>query len=253
MLSIEADQIGRKRAEFNRPLSCIKVIPGETQLVIPELNLKDVPSLVWLDYDSGIGGPATRDIGMLVPRCAANSILIVTISAKKDDLPDKDEMGAELDPETSLRRIAGDLVPNPLSPKRLRRPDYPKLLCEILSNQFESATANCGRPESFIKLFDLVYSDGTPMVTVGGILAAPDRADAIRELVENSGWEGLLPDPISIPPLTAKEKSALDRMMPSAHPPTDAEMKLIGFQLKRDQIDTYHRHYLHYPLFGELI
>jgi hypothetical protein len=253
MLSIEQDQIGRKRAEFNRPLSCIEVIPGETQLVIPELDLKSAPSLVWFDYDSGIGGPVTRDIGMLVPRCAANSILIVTISAKRDDLPDKDEAGVEIDPETSLRRIAGDLVPTPLSSKRLRRQDYPKLLCEIVANQFQSATANCGRSESFIKLFDLVYSDGTPMVTVGGILAAPDRADAIQQLVANSGWEGILPNPISIPPLTVKEKMALDRMMPSANPPTDAEMNKIGFQLKRDQIDTFHRHYLHYPQFGELI
>jgi len=253
MTSIEQDQIGYRRAEFNRPLSCIDVIHGETKLVIPELGLETSPSLIWFDYDSSIGGPVTGDIGMIVARCAPNSIVIVTISAKKDDLPDKDEAGDDIDTETSLRLIAGDLVPTPLLPKRLRRQDYPKLLCEILTNQFQSAAVNSGRPETFIKLFDLLYSDGTPMVTVGGIVASPDKVAGISQLVADNEWEGILPDSISIPPLTTKEKMALDRMMPSPNPPTAAQMNAIGFQLRQDQIDMYHRHYLHYPLFGELI
>lgn len=253
MLSVEQDQIGFKRAEFNRPLSCIKVMQGETQLVIPDLDLADMPSVVWFDYDSGIAGPALKDIGMLVPRCAANSVLIVTINAKKDDLPNTDETGAEITPETSLRQIAGDLVPTPLSPKRLRRQDFPKLLCEILANQFQSRTASSGRTESFIKLFDIVYSDSTPMVTIGGILASPQKADEINRLVSTPTWPGILETPISLPPLTTKEKMALDRMMPSPHPPTDTEISRIGFHLTRDQLESYHRHYLYYPLFGELL
>jgi hypothetical protein len=221
--------------------------------VIPTLGLENAPSLVWFDYDSSIGGPVIGDIGKLAPRCAPNSILIVTINAKKDELPSQDENGNSIDEETSLRRIAGDLVPTPLPPKRLQRHHYPRLLCEILANQFHGATVNSGRKESFIKLFDLVYSDGTSMVTVGGIVAASDKKDAIGRLVASPEWAGILPDSISIPPLTVKEKLALDRMMPSPHSPTDAEMNKIGFQLKREQIDMYHRHYLHYPMFGEFL
>ena len=253
MKSIEESDIGYSRAKFNQPLSCIDVIHGETERVIPTLDLGEAPSLVWFDYDKGIGGGAIRDIANLVPACASGSIVIVTISAKKDDLPTKDEDDKEIDAEASLRRIGGDLVPNPLSPKRMQRNNYPALLREILSTALQSATLRSGRPESFVKLFDLGYSDGTPMVTVGGIVASPDKVDLVRQLVASSEWRGILPEEISIPPLTVKEKLALDRMMPSPDPPTDAQMSRTGFQLKRDQIDMYHRHYLYYPVFGEFL
>lgn len=252
MISIEDSEIGYKRAEFNRPLSCIKVVQGESTLTIPTLDLEKSPSLVWLDYDSSIGGPAIMDIGQLCAICAPNSILIVTINAKQDALPNKDENDVQIEPEQSLRRIAGDLVPTPLPPKRLQRSKYPKLLCEILLNQFQNATTKSGRPETFIKLFDLVYKDGTPMVTVGGILAAPGMVEGIQAIVDSTEWEGIASEAIAIPPLTVKEKLALDRLMPAEEPPTVEQMNAIGFQLLRDQLDAYHRYYLHYPMFGEV-
>lgn len=251
MISIEADEIGYKRSEFNRPLACIEVVHGETTLTIPDLRLEDRPAVLWFDYDSSIRGPVIKDIEIIAGSCAPNTVLIATINAKKSDLPTKDENGDDINEETSLRRIAGDLVPTPLSPKELRPLRYPKLLCDILSNQFQSATLHSGRPEVFIKLFELVYKDGTPMVTVGGIIAAPDKAEEIRRLVESFDWEGIVPETIAVPPLTVKEKLALDRIMPSKNPPTDAQMDEIGFRLERDQVATYHRHYLHYPMFGE--
>lgn len=253
MTSIERDAIGSRRAEYNRPLGCIEVVPGESSLIIPTLRLDEMPSVVWLDYDSSINGPTITDLGLLVPRCAANSVVIVTINAKKDELDAKDENGVEIDAATSLRAIAGDLVPNPLPSRRLQPSNYPRLLCEILSNQLQSKTVNSGRSEPFIKLFDLSYTDGTPMVTVGGILAAAEKADEIRALVASASWEGIVGDTVSIPPLTAKEKIALDRMMPAALAPTVKQVDKLGFSLKAEQIRVYHRYYKYYPVFGEFL
>jgi hypothetical protein len=253
MISIERDAIGVRRAEFNRPLGCITVVQGESTVVIPTLTLEDRPSVVWFDYDSSIGGPVLEDLALLVPKCAPNSILIVTINAKKDELPPKDEDGAEIDPEASLRLIAGDLVPTPLPAKRLQPRNYPKLLCEILANQMRSRTVNSGRAESFVKLFDLAYTDGTPMVTVGGVLAAPEKVDALNGLVGSGTWEGIADETISIPPLTAKEKMALDRMMPAPQPPSVDRVHKAGFALRAEQLETYHRYYQHYPMFAEFL
>jgi hypothetical protein len=253
MISIEQDSIGVRRAEFNRPLGCITVVRGDSTTVIPALNLADRPSITWFDYDSSIAGPVLGDLALLVPKCATNSILIVTINAKKDELPPKDESGVEVDAEASLRRIAGDLVPTPLPAKRMQPRQYPKLLCEILANQLQSRTVNSGRPETFIKLFDLAYADSTPMVTVGGILAAPDQLASLNQLVTSSTWEGMADDTISIPPLTTKEKMALDRMMPAPEPPTVDRVQKAGFALKAEQIKTYHRYYRHYPMFAEYL
>jgi hypothetical protein len=164
-----------------------------------------------------------------------------------------DENDESINLETSLRRIAGDLVPTPLAQNRFQITKYPKLLCEVLTNHFQATTVASGRAEAFMKLFDLEYSDGTPMITVGGVIAAPNTTDSIRQTMDASGWEGIVTDPIFVPPLTVKEKLALDRMFPSENPPTDAQMNDIGFQLKREQIETYHRYYKYYPMFGEFI
>lgn len=253
MTSIERDDIGFERAEFNRPLSCVEVIHGESTLIIPKLDLGQQASIVWLDYDSSISGPVINDIGLLVPRCAANSVLIVTINAKRDQLETRDETGLALDSEAALRRVAGDLVPTPLSPKRLQASNYPKLLCEVVANQFQTRTVNSARADTFIKLFDLAYSDGTPMITVGGILAAEDKAAQIRSLVASAEWDGIADETISVPPLTAREKIALDRMLPCVQPPTVAQLREVGFSLRADQIRTYHRYYRQYPTFGEFV
>jgi hypothetical protein len=253
MTSIERSELGAKRAKYNCPLACIQVERGDTTAVIPSLNFEDIPSVVWFDYDTSIGGPVLNDIDLLVSMCTSNSIIMVTINAKRDELPTLDENENKIEYETSLRNIAGDLVPTPLATNQFQPARYSKLLCEILENKFRSSVNTSGRTEIFIKLFDLAYSDGTPMVTVGGILATADKANAINQLVEAGDWEGIAEELIAIPPLTMKEKMALDRTLPSEAPLTVAEMDGIGFQLKQAQINAYHRYYLHYPIFGEFL
>lgn len=252
MVSIEQNEIGFRRGEYNRPLSCIKMIHGESSLVIPDLALEEKPAIVWFDYDSSIGGPALDDIQSIVARCAANSIMLVTLSAKMDDLPDQDENGGGIDLETSLRKICGDLVPTPLPPKSLHRKNFPRLISEIVSNQFLTAAVESGRAEKFIKLFDIIYTDGTPMVTFGGIMATVADAERISETVKSSQWEGIVAGLINIPPLTIREKAALDQVMPSAVALTPADIDKMGFPLKGEQIASYQKHYIHYPMLGEV-
>jgi len=174
MISIESSSLGFQRSTFNCPLACISPMEGLSTHVIPELGLEQSPATVWFDYDLGIGGPVLADIELLMSKCALNSIVIVTIAAAKDLLPTKDENEQPIDEEASLRRIAGDLVPTPLPPKRLQPSHYAQLLCQVLTNQFESAVVNSGRAAKFIKLFEIVYSDSKRMATVGGIVAASE-------------------------------------------------------------------------------
>lgn len=253
MVSIEKSTYGIERAEFNRPLSCIDVEAGETTAVIPTLKFEKISSIVWLDYETSIDGPVLKDIEMLGSKCSPNSIVLVTINARSDTLPDLDENDKKIDREESLRKIAGDLVPTTLSVNQFQSKHYPKLLIEILSNHFQSTVKKSGRSETFIKLFDLVYTDGTPMVTIGGIFATAGKVDEIKQLVEAKIWEGIAEEFIAIPPLTLKEKMALDSRLPSELPLTEEETHEMGFKLKQAQINAYHRYYLHYPMYGEFL
>lgn len=253
MVSIESDQIGHRRAEFNRPLSCIQVLLGETSAILPDVAYDDKPSLLWLDYDSGIGGPALQDIANVFPKLRPGSVFVVTLSAKKDDLVLADEADGQLSLEEALRRIAGDLVPAALPPHRLRQSDYPRLVAEIVSNQFESIALRTRGNGSWVQLFDIEYVDSTPMVTVGGFVSTPETAPEVQRIVGDARWRGKQVAPIALPPLTLKEKIALDSLMPSPAPPTQQRVHRLGFALRREQIVAYHRHYRDYPVYGEMI
>ena len=57
---------------------------------------------------------------------------------------------------------------------------------------------------------------------------------------------------IGVPPLTFKEKTSLDRLMPRPEAPTEDDVLQLGFMLKPSQIEAYHRFYRYYPMFGEV-
>jgi hypothetical protein len=253
MVSIERDQIGHRRAEFNRPLSCIQVLLGETSAILPDVECDDKPLLLWLDYDSGIGGSALQDIANVLPKLQPGSVFVVTLSAKKDDLELTDGAGQQPSPEEVLRGLAGDLVPAALPSRRLRQSDYPRLVAEIVSNQFESIALRTRGEASWVQLFDIEYVDSTPMVTVGGFVSTPTTAAEVQHIVASERWRGKQSAPIALPPLTIKEKMALDSLLPSPTPPTQQRVHRLGFALRQEQIVAYHRHYRDYPVFGEMI
>lgn len=253
MVSIESDPIGHRRAEFNRPLSCIQVELGETSAVLPDIDYEDKPSLLWLDYDSGIGGPVLQDIANVLPKLLPGSIFVVTLSAKKDDLPSQDVAGETISPEHALRQVAGDLVPPVVPLQRFRKTDYPRLVAEIVSNQFQSIALKTRGEGTWVEMFDIEYNDSTPMVTLGGFVSTPETEQRVRQIVADTRWRGKQSAPIALPPLTLKEKIALDSLMPSPRPPTPQRVHRLGFALRQEQIVAYHRHYRDYPVFGEMI
>jgi hypothetical protein len=251
MTSMERPGFAYDRALFNAPFKCIDVKEGETTRVLSELPLGETPVLGWLDYDGSLTPSVLADIAILVEQCASNSILLVTANAHKGSLPDKDEHGAELSDEARVRRIVGDLLPVSVDPKSLQQKNYPKLVGSILENQFRRALLNSGRPETFVKLFDIVYVDGPPMATIGGILADADKTQIAKDFASSPEWDGIVASPINIPALTLKEKIALDRLLPSNAPLGAAEVEIAGMKLKPEQVEAYRTHYRQYPIFGE--
>ncbi len=254
MISIESSPIGAARARFNQPLSCISVEEGDSSTLIPELNLDSNKSIVWLDYDTSIDGPVLRDLEAMLPVMITNSIFIVTINAKTGSLPKKDENGIDISLKDSLKEIAGDYVPALLTKRNFDRENYPKLLLEILSNAVESIILNSGKKERFFKLFEMTYKDGTPMISFGGIVADKEKIEKIQTLMTSENWDGIVNKPIQVPPLTIKEKISIDRFMPCDIPPTSEMIEReLGLNMEQEQIDAYHRYYLHYPMFGEFL
>lgn len=251
MTSMERYGFPSDRARFNVPLGCIDVEDGDSTLILPRLSLSKAPVLAWLDYDGSLNSSALADIVILVDQSAVNSILIVTINARKESLPANDENDETLTDEQRVRRFVGDLLPVPVDPRSFQPKNYPKLVCKILEDRFQRAIVNSGRREVFVKLFDIVYADGPPMATIGGILVDQAQAAMVQTLASSDEWEGMPNDAINAPALTIKEKITLDRLLPSNTALEASEIEATGLKLKPEQVEAYRRFYRQYPIFGE--
>lgn len=257
MISIERELDDAVRADFNKPYNCIRVEPGETTDILPTLNLENYKSIIWLDHDSGLEGPALKDNKIVCSRAKSGTIFIVTVNAHVNRLDRYDEGGRLIKKEETLRKLAGDLIPQRLPKGVLKVQEYPKFLSEILFDDLESSTRRSGRKERFYPIFNLYYRDGAPMVTVAGMIADEEEAALLADCKLSDKFPyayGREQYKIEVPHLTSKEKILLDRLFPTADCPTsDAIEAQLGLKLRPEQIEAYYHLYRFYPMFGELL
>ena len=257
MVSIEVDEVLAKRAEFNRPYACVSVEHGDSSTVLATMDLADSPVLAWLDYDTGPDGPVLDDLSLLCAEARAGSVVIVTVNAEKKNLPSDADDGHEYGPlEERMRAWAGDAVPSRIPESGRTNAGYPELLASVLMEHLHRCVRREGRDTtlSVVPLFNIGYKDSCPMVTVGGAIVEPELRGRIDTLLKSQ--EGLHTADefvrINVPPLTFKEKAALDQMLPKDCAPSPEEVHEAGFQLQPEQLENYYRFYRHYPNFGEI-
>ncbi|MGA2281911.1 MAG: O-methyltransferase [Verrucomicrobiota bacterium] len=184
----------------------------------------------------------------------AGSILIVTVNANRNFYR-KGEGTEKLSVEESLLIDFGKLVPSPFPVEADTRPGFPKLLGKMLRDHL-SRTVLAGRKSlEILPLFDFSYEDGSPMVTVGGILCDTRlRAECVGSPAFTLDYVGKTTQyRIQVPPLTFREKHAIDQLLPALQPPlAESLQKALRFSLAETQIENYRKFYPYYPLFWEL-
>lgn len=251
MISIEADPMGYKRAVFNAPLACIKVVEGFSSTVLPELGqrqeMRNRPWLLWLDYDGGFEESVADDLRWCVENAPENSILIVTASGHEM------KYGRAAERVERLRDIFGSVVPDDLSKAACADDRMPETLADLALNFIRAAAVESARPGAFVPAFRLLYRDTAPMVTVGGILPAKGASAIAKDVVSKDTWPGMPAKPIFAPHLTLREASSLQSMLPSVEGLTREIVQRLGFDLEPDQIEAFQRYYRHYPSFAQIV
>lgn len=254
MISIQ-DQ-DAQRARFNIPFSVVRVEEGETTKVLPDLELAGRRTIAWLDYDKGLTSPVLQDTYTICSQVSSGSILLVTLNSNASSLRNqKDEHGATLSEEQVLKRFGRDLIPTPLPVEATQTTGYPLFLAGILFEHIQRVIRKTGRSESFIPLFNYNYKDNSPMITIGGMIANQQDAEALKRRLSELRFEYVTREEqfvIDVPNLTFKEKLTLDRILPRLSVPTAVEVEELGFPLRQRQIDSYHKFYRFYPTFAEL-
>ncbi len=247
MTSIQtADGYGR--AKFNLPFACITLRRGLTTRVLPTLQLAR-RAVIWLDYDHEFREYVFRDLEIVLGEVASGSIVIATVDAEVDRFGKATE--AEAVRMDRIQAAVGQYLPLGTSNKILEVQQFPRFVSRVLVESMSELTSRRLLGLRFCPVFNYHYKDGARMVTVGGMVADAEDQALLRELkLVGNKYFGPTLRAIAVPPLTAKEKGALDRLLPRGEDHIDRAE--LGFELSQKKIGAYRKFYRQYPVFGEL-
>lgn len=262
MTSIERDEARRTRCAFNRPYKCVKLVHGDSRVVLPTLPWTK-RAIVWLDYTDALNKAILEDAALLVSQVRSGSVLVWTVNAH----PAGDEQGERLAPNGGAgklpdrrlsqlkervgdNRVRAELKGSELATWGLAAESY-----SILREEIERALSGrngAAKPNdqlAFRQFLHFRYRDGQRMLTLGGIVVS--EADS-RKLGKNpfKGLrfirDGAEPATIAPPTLTGREVRHLNRLLPKHGG------KLRGpAWLTSGEYERYREIYRYYPIFAE--
>jgi hypothetical protein len=249
MISIESDPLGAIRGRFNAPFNTVLVEEGDSTPVLRDLAKRDSllskQWIVWLDYDRGLSETPLSDIRIVIDNAPPNSVLILTLDAGGLGM-------GRAKREEYVRGLLGDAVSDDANPEDFEVGRFAATLAASLLDHVASEAANLGRPGGFVPMFNIPYKDSSPMITVGGVLPSPAAAGAARACLSDPSWPGAPTIPVEAPPLTLKEVTALQRLLPAGKV-SRAKLRRLGFDLEDEQLATYVEHYRRYPSFLQVV
>jgi len=248
MISIERDVVNEARFRFNVPFSCVDLLFGSSNSILPDLPW-DVRTILWLDYDYMVDKSVLTDISWFIANSMPSSILVITVNAQPDLL-------IKTPVENLTQRVSVDkMIPN-VKKKDMSGWGIANISRKIINNHLleELAARNGSRPSGskfvYQQLFNFHYQDGAKMLTVGGILydeGQQGQFDGCRfdnlDFIKNDEE----PYTIEIPKLTFRELRHLDQQLP-----TEDFRQLKAQIIPERDLERYSKVYPYFPTFAEI-
>lgn len=182
MVSLEHDPIMFKRAVFNCPYSFVDV-QEKTAADFIAADQFNIPSILWLDYDGGIGTRIVRDIASLSTKLKVGDFCFVTVFGGPPRALDRENSQARL---VWFQDQLGDIALD-VSLTDLERATFPNAVHKVLMAAFRNAFS-VRRDGKFVPFLQITYADSLPMITVGGGLLADGQALSLKRRIK-----GVLP------------------------------------------------------------
>lgn len=255
MISIEKEEHDKKRFEFNKPYDCIDLQFGESNNILPGLDIEH-NSLIWLDYDGKLSTAILDDIRFIFNRLSSGSFFCVSYNAHQD----------EGDTTTRVKKLS-DRIDNKYFPDylhespTLHKTGISKTYYDIIQILIQEVltTRKANGDEIFVQqLLFFSYSDGVEMNTLGWLFYNSSDSEKAKVLKNNSFpfiCEGNEAFRIAVPMLTHKEMKQLESKFP------DIENCLKCFSKGKDNmegildtsdIENYYKIYKSFSLFAEI-
>ena len=251
MISMESDEIGYRRAAFNKPYATVRVCHGHSSELLTKLyndsNFSVRPWVVWLDYDGYLDEALRDDIRSVIEKSPSNTVFLITFNGNET------RYGRPPERTTRLRELLGDVVPDDLSRVKCKGDNMQETLADLTIDFMKSIGAESARPGGFEPAFRIIYKDNSPMVTVGGIMSSIEKSDAAKSVIGTETWKCRPEMRIVAPLLTIRETTTLQSLLPSADGLSRNIVRAKGFDLEDGQIESFRKYYREYPTFAQII
>ncbi|MGO4717887.1 O-methyltransferase [Stenotrophomonas sp. 2MCAF14_2] len=246
MLSIEHSKFA-ERVDFNKPFSCIRIIEGEAESVLPGLDYS-TPGIIWLDYDGKLDLGQLKDLGLLAKKMAPGSVFLATINCESG----KNSGAVKSEADRLKKAVGAALLPAGFTPSSIEGVKYARVIRDIVDAQITSEASDRRKigsdphPVSVHQFLNFNYSDNARMCTLGWFV---DANDALTQCAFDS-LDFYRPSidcfTIQPPVLTPKEIRHLNNQLPKTAIPTSPG-------LSQDDAKNYTKLYRYFPTYFEVL
>lgn len=255
MINIENNKVDKKRFEFNKPFSCIKLLWGSSTEKLLDIAW-DGKKIIWMDYDQTLQPYMFEDIDTIFSNIEPGSFYFFTSNCS---LPQYFDRGANKHKLESFIEDFEEYIPFNIEANMLTANQVPSLIRDMIitkiNHVIEQRNAILDHSEKlvFSQLLFLTYKDGAPMMSYGGMLIKQKDKKKLRDTqvftlpyvkVSNVRLD------IQSPVLTNSEIDFINSHLPKSKK-RFLNMKKMDFIPEEDR-EKYYNVYRYYPSYVEV-
>lgn len=268
LVSIEEEHETYKRQKFHKCAKNLSLVHDGLGSFLSTFPVGQ-KSVFWLDY-TRLEYDCFDQFMQVLQLVGDQSIVKITLRATWDDwrlgnlegiLGDKLIEVLRRDAVKDFRHEFEKVLPALVTSDQLERPT---LFCRLLKEMVRIA-AQKALPAVTGRGFQIncacVYSDGTQMLTVTGVVGTPEEQEDVKRTLKewnfaNFDWGE--PRRIDVPVLSAKERLRLEKHLPVRSKTGKGLGRALGYDIDRDhemsvrKMRQYGEFYRHYPVFARV-
>jgi len=264
LISWEKHKETHKRQMRHKPCRNIKILCGNSNDLIPKLPSTG-REIIWLDY-TNFDRAILLDFGCVLQNAGVGTLIKITVQADvhRANSPytkvnSSDEEKASFKQEF-IDKYQGYIPPHFCDSDFGHSAPYISLIQNMFRIASENALPHTG-DEKFQILNSSYYNDGSIMYSLAGIICTRGDSALVKPFrkwnLKNLDWRS--PDNIDMPNLSGKERSQLERHLPSKKPNPNCLARSLGYDIEKNRSKSlaklvqYSNFYRYYPHFAKVI
>ena len=247
MVSIERDPQVLKRQRFHLPCKTVCLLETEFSQFLTDYDHEEEKSIFWIDY-TDLNPSNIEQFQSLLDKVADGSLVKITMRSKLSDFTND---------VVSFKSMYQKFIPEPDIKTPETNLEYAKIIQDMLQIATQLQLPHVlGRQLALIGSF--LYSDGTPMLTLMGIVCRSECVDRYHAVFENWEFRNLewhAPRQIDVPTLSTKERLMLQDKMPVVGNVGEVLYEALGYNVNgnetrtKRQLEQYAAFHRQYPYF----